>query len=209
MQQVHSCRHASRFSISTSLQPAFERGASPGPSYTIVMFCVSLITLSNASLQRSFCTYTRSFMKLSILLSERHRLDDSSPLDRCSARISSGPFQPDQIFTDDPKATKNRFLLVQAITAQFWKVWVKVYFPSLLLRQKWHTERRNLMENDICILKDSNVFRGEWRLCKVSKVFPDSSGKVRNVRVMVKARQGGSAKYVPTKAIFVDRHVSN
>ena len=30
-------------------------------------------------------------------------------LGRCSARISSGPFQPDQIFTDDPKATKNYF----------------------------------------------------------------------------------------------------
>ena len=43
----------------------------------------------------------------------------------------------------------------------------------------------------------------------MSKVFPDSSGKVRNVRVMVKSRQGGSANYVPTKAIYVDRHVNN
>ena len=43
-------------------------------------------------------------------------------LGRSSARISSGPFQSDQVFTDDPEAAKTRFLLVQAITAQFWKV---------------------------------------------------------------------------------------
>ena len=42
----------------------------------------------------------------------------------------------------------------------------------------------------------------------MSKVFPDSSGKVKNVRVK-ESRQGGSAKYVPTKAIYVDRHVNN
>ena len=130
-------------------------------------------------------------------------------LGRCSTRISAGPFQPDQVFTDDPKATKNRFLLVQAITEQFWKVWLKLYFPTLLVRQKWHTEKRNLMVDDVCILKESNAFRGEWRLCKVSKVFPDRRGNVRNVQVMVKPKQGGSVQYVPSKAIYLDRHVSN
>ena len=38
---------------------------------------------------------------------------------------------------------------------------------------------------------------------------PDEHGKVRNVRVMVKPRQGGSAHYVPTKPIYLNRHVSN
>ena len=130
-------------------------------------------------------------------------------LGRSSARISSGPFQSDQVFTDDPKAAKTRFLLVQAITAQFWKVWMKIYFPSLLVRQKWHTEKRNLVVDDICHLREENAFRGEWRLCKVSKVFPDNDGKVRNVEVMVKAKQGGSVKYVSTKPIYLTRHVKN
>ena len=116
-------------------------------------------------------------------------------LGRCSTRISSGPFQPDKVFTDDPRAAKNCFLLVQAITAQFWKVWMKIYFPSLLVRQKWHTEKRNVMVNDVCLLKDSNAFRGEWRLCRVSEVYPDDHDRVRNVQIMVKARQGGSTDY--------------
>ena len=57
-------------------------------------------------------------------------------LGRCSSRISSGPFQSDQVFTDEPSAVTGRFLLVQSIAAQFWKIWLKNYFPSLLIRQK-------------------------------------------------------------------------
>ena len=130
-------------------------------------------------------------------------------LGRSTARISAGPFQAEQIFTDDPQAAKTRFLLVQAITDQFWKVWLRVYFPTLLVRQKWHVGKRNLMDGDICLMKDSNAFRCEWRLCEVSKVFPDANGCVRNVQVKVKAIQGGSLKYVPTKPIHINRHVNN
>ena len=86
---------------------------------------------------------------------------------------------------------------------------MKLYFPTLLIRQKWHTEKRNLMLGDICLLKDPNVFRAEWRLCEVVETFPDDSGQVRNVQVILKAKQGGSKDYVPTKPIYVKRHVNN
>ena len=59
------------------------------------------------------------------------------------------------------------------------------------------------------MLKDSNAFRGEWRLCEVAGVSPDERGKVRNVSVMVKSKQGGSTEYVSTKPIYLNRHVSN
>ena len=62
-------------------------------------------------------------------------------LGRCSDRISSGPFQSDEVFTDNPNKVQSRFLLVQAITGQFWKVWLKLYFPTLIWRQKWHSEK--------------------------------------------------------------------
>ena len=130
-------------------------------------------------------------------------------LGRCSGRISSGPFQEGGVFTDDPKAAHSRSLLVQAITTQFWKIWIANYFPTLLIRQKWHVDRRNMAVGDICLLKDPNAYRGEWRLCEVASVSPDDRGKVRNVRVMVKPRQGGSVHYLPTKPFYVNRHVSN
>ena len=65
-------------------------------------------------------------------------------LGRCSDRICSGPFEPNQVMTDCPKSARSRFHLVQAISNQFWKVWLKLYYPTLVVRQKWHSERRNL-----------------------------------------------------------------
>ena len=104
---------------------------------------------------------------------------------------------------------KTRFLLVQAIVSQYWKIWIKLYFPTLIIRRKWHLERRNLCVGDICLLKDSNAFRGDWRLCEVDKTFPDAKKKVRNVQLRMKPRQGGSKKYVPTIDVIVNRHVGD
>ena len=44
-------------------------------------------------------------------------------LGRSSDRISSGPFQSKEAFDDDPRKAKSRFLKVQRITDQYWKIW--------------------------------------------------------------------------------------
>ena len=46
-------------------------------------------------------------------------------------------------------------------------------------------------------------------MCVINSVSPNDSSKVRNVEVMVKPRQGGSKNYVPTKPVYLKRHVSN
>ena len=129
-------------------------------------------------------------------------------LGRSSARISSGPFESADAFDENPDNAKNRFVLVQRITDQFWKVWQKLYFPTLLVRQKWHHQKRNLEPNDVCLLQDSNNLRGEWRLCKVVEVHPDEHGVVRNVDVEVAARYDGSSTYKFQKPYTLNRHVS-
>ena len=63
--------------------------------------------------------------------------------------------------------------------------------------------------NDICLLKDRNAVRGDWRLARVNKVFPDYKGLVRNVEVAVSTNTDGSAKYKPSNCNFLKRHVSN
>ena len=130
-------------------------------------------------------------------------------LGRTSDRIASGPFQSSDVFDEDPKSFKDRFHLVQAITNQFWKVWLEVYFPSLLIRQKWHTARRNLQKGDICVLRDTDSMRGEWRLVVVTSTFPDEHGRVRNVEVRAHAKQDGSLLYKPGTPSYLKRHVSN
>ena len=83
------------------------------------------------------------------------------------------------------------------------------YFPTLLFRQKWHLDRRNVAVGDVCMLKDSNTHRGEWRICKKTNVFPDDRGKVRNVEVTVTPKQSALVPYLAAKLIKLNKHVCN
>ena len=63
--------------------------------------------------------------------------------------------------------------------------------------------------NDVCLLKDSNAVRGDWRLARVNEVYPDDKGLVRNVEVAVSTNIDGSVKYKPSQCNLLKRHVSN
>ena len=134
-------------------------------------------------------------------------------LGRCADRVNSGPFQKKTDQVKDPNPDRTRYLLVQSITEQFWRVWTKVYFPTLLRRSKWHHEKRNLQVGDVCLLRDSNAVRGEWRLCRVNEVMPGNDGNVRNVKVMVpppSLRLMKGAEYPTNLAMnILSRHVNN
>ena len=130
-------------------------------------------------------------------------------LGRNSDRICAGPFTPPNQINSDPSTFKNRFLLVQAVTDQFWRNWMKLFFPSLVVRQRWHVEKRNLRKGDVCVIRDSNMLRGEWRIAKVTDCYKDRHGRVRNIELMVKPKQGGSIDYVVTPPILIKRHVNN
>ena len=132
-------------------------------------------------------------------------------LGRCSDRMNAGPFQNKSDYENDPDSDRTRYLLIQKITNQFWTTWQKVYFPTLLTRQKWHHEERNLCVGDVCMMKDFNSLRGEWKICRVGKVFPDVHGKVRNVMVYVPPPSLSASRTYPKKVVMNElrRHVSN
>ena len=100
-------------------------------------------------------------------------------LGRASSRVPGGPFEE----TDNPK---KRFLFIQTIIGHFWKRWIRDYFPTLLIQQKWHTDRRNVQLGDIVLIQDSNDVRGKWKLGRVSKCKVSDDGKVRRVEVQYK-----------------------
>ena len=59
------------------------------------------------------------------------------------------------------------------------------------------------------MLKDSNTHRGEWRICKVTNIFPDKNGTVCNVEIIVKPKQSGVGPYIAAKPIKLNKHVCN
>ena len=87
---------------------------------------------------------------------------------------------------------------------------MKLYFPTLIRRQKWHHDKRNIKVDDVCMLKDSNAMRGEWRMSRVLETYPDEHGKVRNVKLKVPPPGlDGSRVYRSPAMSEVERHVSN
>ena len=100
-------------------------------------------------------------------------------LGRASSHAPQGPFQ-------ERSSNKYRFDYIQAIVKAFWKKWSRDVFPALVIRPKWHVEQRNLEKGDIVLIQDSNAIRGEWKLGKVTDVFPGDDGKVRRVMVAYK-----------------------
>ena len=98
-------------------------------------------------------------------------------LGRASSRVPAGPFAEYTNF-------KQRHEFIQSLVNSFWKKWTVNYFPSLIIRPKWHTEKRNIKVNDIVFVQDSNAIRGQWFLGKVAKVYPSSDGYVRNCELL-------------------------
>ena len=97
-------------------------------------------------------------------------------LGRASTEVPQGPFQ-------EMRNPHQRIEFVQKIVNSFWKRWIRDVFPSLVPQKKWHTDKRNVQQDDIVMVEDTNLLRGTWKIGKVVEVFPGSDGRVRNVKV--------------------------
>ena len=100
-------------------------------------------------------------------------------LGRATGRVPSGPWRE----TNNPR---HRVEFIQNIIKAYWIKWTRDYFPSLIIRQKWHHQRRNVQKGDVVLVQDSNAVRGNWRMGIVDEVHPDETGNVRNVQVRLK-----------------------
>ena len=81
----------------------------------------------------------------------------------------------------------------QYLANVFWKRWIREYLPSLQERQKWLTVKNNFSEDDLVLVVDENLQRGQWPLGRVLETVPGDDGLVRSVKV----RTSGSTKFRP------------
>lgn len=79
---------------------------------------------------------------------------------------------------------QKRWRRVQYLANEFWIRWRKEYLLYLQPRQKWNVHRRNLKINDVVLLQDGMAPRNEWKLAKVTDVYPGTDNKVRKVRLL-------------------------
>jgi hypothetical protein len=120
-------------------------------------------------------------------------------LGRASNRVPAGPF--------GEVTARRRYEFIQKICDTFWKKWTINYFPSLLIQQKWHTSKREVMLGDIVLVKDANIIRGNWKLGKVSKVFCGEDQRVRRCTVIYKNILPGLQ--IPNKFTSIERPIQD
>ncbi|KAL7874934.1 hypothetical protein SRHO_G00059040 [Serrasalmus rhombeus] len=80
---------------------------------------------------------------------------------------------------------RKRWRKVQHLANEFWSRWRKEYLLNLQPRQKWQRKRRNAKVNDIVIVQDDTAPRTEWKLAKVTKVYPAEDGCVRKLQLLI------------------------
>ncbi|XP_035854176.1 uncharacterized protein LOC118494390 [Sander lucioperca] len=102
---------------------------------------------------------------------------------------SSVPLPPPGKFVAEDVYAKKRWRRVQYLTEQFWSRWKKEYLTNIILRQRWHSARRNVKVGDIVIVKEDEVPRNEWRIGRVLDVCKDEDGLVRKVTVQMGNRK--------------------
>ena len=117
-------------------------------------------------------------------------------LGRASSRVPSGPFK-------ECTSPKQRHEFIQSLVTSYWKKWTRDFFPTLVPRMKWHTERRNVMKYDVVLIQDANSLREQWTMGRVRKVFAGADGRVRRCEVSYFVPPQDKDKYVACKTFEI------
>ena len=79
-------------------------------------------------------------------------------------------------------------------------------FPTLIVQQKWHVSIRNVQKDDIVLVNDQNVLRGEWKITQVVEGIQGRDEKTRDVLLRYKINESGK-RYVGQRDMQMTRSV--
>ena len=74
-----------------------------------------------------------------------------------------------------------------AVGRQIASLWVKEL--NLQSRQKWSKPTRNTKIDDIVLIKDDNLPRGQWLIGKVVKLYTSQDHMIRSVKLLIGTSQ--------------------
>lgn len=99
------------------------------------------------------------------------------------------PELPPGVFSRDDQYTTRRWKQVQYLTDIFWKRWCREYLMQLQERQRWTSLERNFCVGDVVLIVDDTSPRNSWPLGRITEVFPDRRGFVRQVKVKTRTNE--------------------
>lgn len=92
-----------------------------------------------------------------------------------SACHAPGLFVPEDLYA------RRYWRRVQQLSNTFWKRWSQEYLSNLQPRAKWPHRLRNLVINDVVLIRDELLPRGQWPIGTVVQLEADGDGDVRTV----------------------------
>lgn len=132
--------------------------------------------------------------QLFTLMAEAVRIVNDRPI----TKVSNDPNDPPAITpsmlllmrgnTSVPRGTfhktdvyaKRWWRQVQYLAGVFWKRWLREYLPTLQQRQKWQRKQPNIRTDDVVLVADENLPRGQWPIGRVVEVNTGRDGYVRS-----------------------------
>ena len=144
-------------------------------------------------------------------LTTDHLNDSSSPEPLTPNHIltmkSSVILPPPGRFEREDLYLRKRWRRVQLLSNIFWARWKKEYLLNLQQRQKWIKDRRNAKVNDVVILQDNTLPRGQWKLARVVEVYPGRDGRVRRLKLLISdSTLDGKGKRL-AKPVYLERPI--
>jgi hypothetical protein len=104
------------------------------------------------------------------------------PNDFLTSCLGNSYFPPD--YPEEKQLDlRERWRYVHMLKGHFCKRFSEEIVPILRPRQKWTNQKENVSVGDVCLEVDENSPRIEWRMVRVTKVFPSSDGFVRKVEI--------------------------
>ncbi|XP_059053804.1 uncharacterized protein LOC131848062 [Achroia grisella] len=73
----------------------------------------------------------------------------------------------------------DRYQKLERIRQHFWERWRHEYLSEIQQRSKWQTKQNSVQEGDMVVLKDPNLPPLQWRVGRVSRLYPGSDGVTR------------------------------
>ena len=103
-------------------------------------------------------------------------------LQTISAGQLGGQFAPETVDTTEFSQRK-RWRKVQETISQVWRRWLQEYLPLLSRRSKWTHVVKDLKEDDVVLVLDPKLPRGQWPLGRIIETYPGRDGYTRVTKV--------------------------
>lgn len=114
----------------------------------------------------------------------------------------NSPNMPAGVFDDTDLCARKRWREAQILTDHFWRRWLHEYVPNLTERKKWRTPTPQIRPDDVVLVVDENLPRGQWRLGRVVKTFTGEDGQVRTAESKT---ENGTYKRPVVKLCLLER----